>query len=212
MKSAQSDLDALEALFAEAKHHHYAAEAKAAQTAAATKHQPRRKAEKPLFEPPDAYFLNPANWTAGKGVAIIHEESQTLLGTMQEFLHVSGARKLVATQEPIAVSRTETVSGDWWIGKHHEIASPESWHRSVEVVVDLQMPCLGVFSPACPVVVHLSHGGIARVCLAVETQFAQDAAAPEQLLWLPAGTNVLPMLSQDCKIAVRVAVESEAAE
>lgn len=206
MKSPTEAVDALEALFAEAKVHHYAERSREAATAAATKHAPKRKVL--VAEPPDVYFTNPKNWVAGCGVALIHEESQTLLGTMQEWLHVSGARKLLSVTAPLPVMRTEIVSGDWWIGKRHEIAAPESWTRSVDVVVDLQMPCLGVFSPACPCRVHLSYGGIARVCLAVETQLAQRVEETEQLVWLPAGTNVLPMLSQDCKIAVRVAVEA----
>lgn len=155
---------------------------------------------------PQALFTNPENWREGRGIALIHEESQTLLGNFREMLHrsVAGAQRLIRVETPITISATEYVEGDWWLGKELEITPPETWHEKRSAVLDLVLGSLGVHSPATPLVVSLSYGGIARVELEFATTFAAMSETATELLQLPAGTNVLPVMSQDCKVALRV--------
>lgn len=147
-----------------------------------------------------ALYLDPANWERKRGIALIHEESETVLGNFSEYVHLSvpGCRKLVREEAPIAVSAREFVAGSWWL----EDIKPEPrqvWHEQRTAFVHLFLDKLRVHSPACEVVVHLSYGSLARVELAVETQFAQQAGDAAQLLTLPANTNVLEVMSGDCK-------------
>lgn len=179
-----------------------------AEKAAEAKRPKRIKAPDSAL-PPDELFSNPANWIKGGGVALVHTETQTLLGNFTEWTHKSvvGARKLVREGSPILISSTEYVEGDWWLGKELEVAPQEEWHTRKAAVIHLVLPQLGVYSPSCPVIVHLSYGGIARVELEAPTQFAQVEGAPVQILHLPAGVNVLPVMSQDCKIALKMEIE-----
>ena len=158
---------------------------------------------------PDELFTKPENWLRGVTVILIHEESATVLGTFIEWLHKTEAncRRLVRTEELAAVARTERVSGDWWIAEHHEITAPQSWHTKRSLIVPLHLEKLGVHSPTVEVVVSLAYGSIARVELAADEQFAQTAGVTEQLLWLPAGANILPLLSRDAKISIKVELE-----
>lgn len=150
-----------------------------------------------------ALYLDPANWERKRGIALIHEETETVLGNFSEYVHrsVPGCRKLVREESPIAVSARELVSGSWWL----EDIKPEPrqvWHEQRTAFVHLFLDKLRVHSPACEVVVHLSYGSLARVELALETQFAQQAGDAAQLLTLPAGANVLEVMSSDCKVGL----------
>lgn len=199
--------DELDDLFAPA----FAAIKAERHAALVAKTQPRRvKAAGDTAPPPDERYTNPANWKQGRGIALIHDETQTLLGNFVEWLHVSdpAARKLIRSDSPIVIQATEYVEGDWWLSRKLEIAPPEEWHTRKQIVFDLPLAKLGVHSPACPLVVHLSYGGIARVELEFATTFAQMEGVQEQLVMLPAGVNVMPMLSQETKVALRVEVES----
>ena len=170
------------------------------------RHGDKRKLPDPDAIDPRALYTNPSNWRQGRGIALIHEETSSLLGTFQEYLHTSepGTRRLVLTSAPIPVSATERVSGDWWISAHHEVASPQSWHERRTVILPISLDLLGVQSPLVEISVHLSYGSIARIELVEATTFAQIAGQPDQLLELPAGANILPVMGQDSKIAVRV--------
>ena len=70
-------------------------------------------------------------------------------------------------------------------------------------MLHLHLDELLVHAPACELEVHLSYGSIARVELLRATTFAQVLDAQEQLLILPAGTNVLPVMGADCKLNLR---------
>jgi hypothetical protein len=160
---------------------------------------------------PRALYTNPGNWRATRGVSLVHAESQTVLGAFQEYVHISepGTRKLILSSTPIAISAFEEVSGDWWLSERHEIASPESWHERRTLILPLRLDHLGVQSPAVEVSVHLAHGSIARVELIEDTIFAQLEGAPDQLLSLPKGANILGVMGQDSKIALRVELQRQ---
>jgi hypothetical protein len=168
--------------------------------------RPTRRLPDPEAIDPRALWTNPENWREAGGVALIHAETQTLLGTFVEWRHktVPDARRLVRAAAPLPILRTEAVEGDWWLRAPEAVEEPPAWStRHVQTLATLHLSHLGVFAPLVEVWATVSHGSIARVELAAETQFAAEDGAPEGLLWLPKGTNVLPVMSQDSKLALR---------
>ena len=172
---------------------------------------PKKQRPPDLPVEPERLYTNPENWTRKRGLALIHEETQTLLGNFSEYVHKDGtSRKLLREDGVLVVEATETVSGDWWIGQgREEIAAPEHWHTQRQVVCSIELPELGVHSPACPLIVWLSYGHMARITLEFETMLAQRESQRDQLLFLPAGVNILSLMSHDCKVAVRIELEKE---
>ena len=166
----------------------------------------RKRSEKPDAQETQALFANPDNWERTRGIALIHAETETLLGQFSEYIHksVPGCRKLLRESAPISVVAAERVSGSWWLGEHCKPEPRQEWHTKRSAIIHLHLDTIKVHSPACEVIAHLSYGGLARVELALDTQFAQEYKKQEQLLFLPAGTNVLPMMSLDSKISLRV--------
>lgn len=149
-------------------------------------------------------FLLPENWEAGRGVALVHAESDTLLGNFREYLHrsVKGCRRLVREHQPIAISVTEKVTGSWWLGERRPFVDASmKWNTEREALCPIQLPELGVAHPLCDLKVGLYLGGIMRVALAEDTQFASPGG--EVLLTLTKGTNLLECMSIDCKIQLR---------
>lgn len=194
-----SDLPSLDDVFREAKAQLILKQkAKDAAALRATSH--------PKAITTQALFGDPANWRRTRGVALVHAETETVLGQFEEWVHVSvaGCRKLLREHGSIEVSGVERVSGSWWLGEQHHVEPRQAWHEKRPAILHLHLDTLRVHSPACEVVVHLSYGGIARVELAQDTQFAQEHGKQEQLLFLPAGTNVLEVMSLDSKINLRV--------
>lgn len=158
---------------------------------------------------PRALYTNPGNWTRTRGIALIHADTETLLGNFSEFIHKSLAncRRLVREEVPMLIAATERVSGDWWIGKLSEVPmAREEWHSHHKLVLHIQLSRLGVHAPDCSIITYVSFGAIARVELVSDTTFAQMQGA-EQLLFLPAGTNILPELLTDIKVAIRKELE-----
>lgn len=151
-------------------------------------------------------FSNPENWTRTRGVALIHRETNTLLGNFSEYVHSRdrSARKLVRETEPLAIEGSEWVSGPLWLEWPADIPSPERQVSIVECLVDLYLPELGVRSLAVGVDVTLSYGGIAHVTLRDATYFVSDDR--RSAFRLPKGLDVLEGLSLDCKLALRAEV------
>ncbi len=189
----------LDALFSEARAH-ATNERKAAQR----KHE-RRLVEKP--EKPDTLrlFADPENWERRRCVALIHEETETLLGNFAEYVHrtVLNCRKLVREDCIASVQAAGRVSGSWWLGAERKPEPKQVWHEQRTAIIHLHLDKLKLHAPICELVVHLSYGSIARVELALDTQLAGEDSEREQLVYLPAGTNVLEVMSLDCKLALR---------
>lgn len=179
-----------------------------------TPHKPRRKAgdtidpkelalaEKRIRE----RFTDPNNWTRSRNVALIHEETDTLLGNFVEYTHklsVGVCRRLVRVSEPAPVQDVERVAGPNWIaqplaGKPDEVPAEEQR----EAICDLHLPEMDhVFAPAVMVQVTLRWGGIARVELCEETRFFNKDRKVQ--LILPEGLDVLEGMSLDSKLALR---------
>lgn len=150
-------------------------------------------------------LLDESQWRRGRGIALIHADSETLLGNFAEWTHPSGARRLIRETGPIVVSALERVEGSWWLGEGRRPEERQEWHEQCRVVMQhLHLEPLGVYAPAVELIVYTSYGGIARCETVTETLFSQDnAAAPSVLLTLPARTNILYCMGLDAKINLR---------
>lgn len=149
-------------------------------------------------------FSLPENWERKRGLALLHEETGTLLGNYSEYVHrtVPGCRRLVHEHAPIPIDGIERVPGSWWLGERKDyVKASVSWTETRQAMLDVQLPELGVAYPLAELVVGLYLGGIMRVELAADTQFASPTGG--LLLTLPKGTNILECMSTDCKIALR---------
>lgn len=177
---------------------------------AATAKRPAAKKLLPVTEKvePSALYTNPDNWQRGRGIALIHDETNTVLGTFVEYTHKTekATRRLVKEDSPITVAATERVTGDWWVAEHHEITPPQDHHERRTVILPLILDKLGVHAPLVEVVAMLSYGMTARVELAEDTMFAQLEAA-EGLFFLPAGADILPVMARDCKIHLKLELD-----
>lgn len=182
----------LDELWDDTRKNAYVAKVAAKRDAPPEKHDPKK------------IFLDPENWERKRGVAVIHKETQTLIGNFSEYLHtkIPGVRKLLREEAPIAVSATEVVEGSWWLGEGRKPEPVQVWHEQRHCIVHIYLDELKVHSPACEVVVHLSYGAIARVELALDTQFAQTEGT-DKLLFLPAGTNLSDVMALEMKMILR---------
>ena len=161
------------------------------------------KAAKTPVKTLERYTL-PEFWIPARGVALIHAETQTLLGNFQEYTHKIEAhcRKLVRTEEPIVMHLIEYVHGDSWITEKPSIARPETWSSSRDLFLpDLILQQLGVHAQEAEVQAILAWGGIARIELLRHTVFHSPDG--KTVLTLPAGTNVYECMSLDAKVALR---------
>lgn len=149
----------------------------------------------------DLYVL-PENWTRTRGVALIHDDTNSVLGNFSEYIHkTQRARKLVREESVIAINGVIHVSGSWWIGIDRKPEPARPWHEERRAMIALHLPELNVFAPLVEVVAKIEHQGIARCELAQDSEFADPDG--RTLLTLPKGTNVLPVMTLDGKITLR---------
>ena len=145
-------------------------------------------------------YKNPANWKATRGIALIHAGTETLLGNFTEYRHRTdqSARKLVreATMMPVQAA-VEYVSGDWWLLPTDTVKPKRAWQTRLEAKLMISLFSLSVYAPEVPVIASFGVGQLDRVELVHETLFAQTPGTPEQMMYLPAGTNILPLMSQE---------------
>ncbi len=172
--------------------------------------KPRRIANPSLRNALDAtakrmheLFALPENWERTRGIALIHAETETLLGNFSEYRHktVAACRKLLREEAPITVEAAERVEGSWWLGDSRKPEPRAPWHTQQRAILHVHLHELGVHAPACEVVAFISYGGIARVELASPTRFADDHG--KQLIELPAGVNILDGMTLDSRLALR---------
>ena len=184
-------MDSLEALYHEARTNTNVSPGKT------PKHREEAQTGKTLY-------LDPDNWQRTRGIALIHSDTDSLLGNFSEYVHtkISGCRKLVREPLPITVSGKEFVSGSWWIEQAKRPEARQDWLEKRQAILHIYLPELKAHAPACEVVAHVHYGAIARVELAVDTTFAQSEGA-ETLLELSAGTNILEVMSLDSKMKLR---------
>lgn len=178
---------------------------KAARAAVRAEEAAKRSAKKKgvtveLDEENIGLYRNPANWKATRGIALIHAGTETLLGNFTEYVHRTdaSARKLVreAGKLPIQAD-VEYVSGDWWLLPSDTIKPKRAWQVCLEAKLMISLFSLSVYAPEVEVVASFGVGQLDRVELVHETLFAQTPGTPAQMIYLPAGTNILPLMSQE---------------
>jgi hypothetical protein len=142
-------------------------------------------------------FNDPANWLRKRGIALVQADTDSLLGIYTEYVHRSepGARRLVREDNPPPVSATERIDSSWWWPETIPAAEPSQTRR--EVILPLELVG-GWTCPLVEVAAVLVQGGIVRVELLTTTVFAKG----DEILELAAGTNVLPAMTREAKIAL----------
>lgn len=149
----------------------------------------------PLDEPPDTQgiYRNPANWVRGKGVALIHRASETLLGNFTEYRHrtVADARRLVREESPPPVQSVEYIDLDLSTSAGHLPKPKRAWQTVLSLTTELRILAFQARAAHVPLAAHFGDGQLLRLELAEPTIFL----AGDSLLRLPAGTDVLPELA-----------------
>lgn len=186
----------LDDLYAEARK---AAKAeRTAEFARGTRKTKQTEPETPIE--PAGLFANPDNWTRTRGLALIHRETKALLGNFWEWKHktVPDARRLVRSLEPISVERAEEVDfGLSALAPQLNAGKRVVAQRVVTADVALEAP--KVSAAGVMLCIHYYDGWTAKAVLVVDTTFAEDG----EILQLPAGVDVLPVMRREGKIALR---------
>ncbi len=189
--------NSLDSLWAEARQHNAAQE----------KITARSKKAAPPASGRERYTL-PEFWLPGRGIALIHRETQSLIGNYQEYLHRTekGARKLIKVDTPIEIQVKEYISGWEHLGEAKEhLLEAQVWEVEREVLMDLALERLGVFAAAVALKVCLRFGSIVRVGLCDHQTFS--SLDGHTILTLPRGTNCLEVMGLDAKIALRAELQ-----
>lgn len=155
----------------------------------------KRKAAE-LDDAPDTQgiYRNPANWIRGRSIALIHAETQTLLGNFTEYRHrtVADARRLVREEASSEAACVEYVSGDWWMLPQEVPKQRRLWKESKLLTLPFaHLTHLGVSAKAISVYAVFGEGSLDRVDLASETIFGGGSS----LLTLPAGVDIMRELT-----------------
>lgn len=144
-------------------------------------------------------FTDPANWVDKGGVALIHRGTQTLLGNFQVLQHRvrKDLRRLIRSTSPIAVSGVEEVD----FGHEPPEQLPTSPRAETQVIrtLDLALEAPALSARGVLVCVHYYNSWTSKVVLTEPTTFS----AQGELLQLPAGVDILPVLRKDSRKAVR---------
>lgn len=191
------DLSSLDELFKEAKlalRGKIAAEAK------------RRAAAPDAAPDPHAIWRNPANWTRTRGIALIHADTQTLLGNFTEYKHRThpDARRLVREESTLPVEATEYVSGDWWMIPQKIPKPKRLWKESKLLTLPwINLTHLGVTASNINVFAKFGEGSLERVDLAQATILGGGGV----LMTLPEGTDILQELPPSTITAILIQLE-----
>jgi hypothetical protein len=153
-------------------------------------------------------FYAPENWIKGRTIALVHDETETLLGNFAEFHSrlEKTARRLVRVDAPAAVDAIERVSGANWLNPV-QVSADQAAPGAVaeedrDAIIDLHMPELdNVFAPDVLVSVILHWGSIAKVILHDETRFFSKDKRVQ--LILPSGMDVREGLSLETRVRLK---------
>ena len=146
-------------------------------------------------------YADPANWTKGRGIALVHATSQSLMGNFWEWTHntMPGVRRLIRSAVPIPVTCVEEVDYGYYAEQ------PMLYHATprAETVITATLNVMLDF-PACAAAgvtlgLHFIDGYTSRVELLSPTVFVEG----DLLLTLPAGTNILPVMNRATKLETR---------
>ena len=136
------------------------------------------------------------NWQRKRAIALVHRETRTLIGTFVEYLHpkVPGARRLVREYEELPAEATEEVVGDWCHQPEQPPRRRHIWHETRLVVMDCVLGKMHVAFTSASLRACFGEGSLDRVELMHDMTFSSPRQ-PEFII-LPAGTNILPEMSQ----------------
>ena len=155
----------------------------------------KRKAAEPEADPDtQGLYRNPANWIKGRSIALIHSETQTLLGNFAEYNHrtVADARRLVREATSSQADCVEYVSGDWWMIPQEAPKARRLWKESKLLTLPFaHLTHLGVSAQSVSVYAVFGEGCLDRVDLAGPTIFGGGSS----LLTLPAGVDIMRELT-----------------
>lgn len=149
-------------------------------------------------------YTDPARWIVGRGIALVHKDSNSLIGNYREYTHyrVPSCRKLLLVKEPMIIDATEYREGSWWMEPlARERVAMTQWDTVRHEVIPLLLDRMGVYSPASAVTIHLRFGGITRVELTQDCDFASPDGA--ELLHLTKGVNIYEAMAMEGKMALR---------
>ena len=136
------------------------------------------------------------NWVKQRGIALVHQETRTLIGTFIEYTHpkAPGARRLVREYHELPVEATEEVAGEWVHVPPQPPAKHHIWHASRPVLMDCVLGRMHVSKANVELLARFGEGSLDRVELQNDTTFISPTT-PEIVI-LAAGTNILPEMSQ----------------
>ena len=151
-------------------------------------------------------FRDPENWERTRGIALIDKNTNTLVGNFSEYTHrfVPRTRKLLREHSPIPVDATEYCDGYLGFELTARFGEFQKWTQVKHAIIDIVLGELQLAAVTVEVEVALYLGGITRVDLNNDTQFASEDG--EEVVFLPRGTNVLPHMTHECKLDVREAI------
>lgn len=174
----------------------------------------RKQKERELAAPKPSKSVEPAlkvnlhsNWVAQRSLALVHQETSTLLGTFTEYTnkHFPGARRLVREFTELPVTSSEYVTGVWGGPQVEPVQAPKRpWNTMRTLEVDLVLKDLHVSAARVAVTAYYGEGTLDAVELEEAATFASPpSAVPFSLFNLPKGTNVLAELSIHSINAIR---------
>lgn len=154
-----------------------------------------------------AKYSDPENWTLIKAIALVHKETNTLLGNFNEYIHNSmSARKLVRVKEAVETSGVEYVSGDFYLTRERQAARTRDADKVVEKTIGITLTEMGVHAPDAKVRIHLLFHddvfyGISKIELVGDTRF--NSIHRDTFLYLDAGLDIIEAMDRDSKIALK---------
>jgi hypothetical protein len=164
------------------------------QRAAAAAPAKQRRATNEAPEVPSHHNL--ANWTKTRGVALIHQETRTVIGNFTEYAHkaLPGARRLVREVEVLPFTTVEYVTGVWGERPVEPVATPRLWKCRRETQLDVVLKDMHVAAESVAVVASFGEGVLDRVELSDTVTFHSPftLGVDPSFCILPLGTNILP--------------------
>lgn len=162
----------------------------------------RKRKMDPVEAPiePLGIFVNPDNWTEGRGLALIHRETRLLLGNFRELKHktVKDARRLVRSSSPIRIDAVEEVD----FGLPAETSLPPISSRAVvqriySGPISLETPAVSCHEAL--LCVHYYDKATAKAVLERAATFSSG----DEIVELPAGVDLLSAMTLESKRAIR---------
>jgi hypothetical protein len=151
-----------------------------------------------LHASPETLYSDPKNWTRQRSIALVHLDTQTLLGNFNEFIHNSiiGCRRLVRAKDEKSCAHVEYVTGRW-------LGVEEKLTYDTKAYTVLQDILCTLTSPPCEGLTDLhvfrQDSAVLRAELPSKCIFT---TAEGDAIEFPAGVNIFPHLTREIKILI----------